>query len=70
VNTQGLAIPETEAQLVAAISVHSPDLAQKVARRFKALRLQGIIGRLPAEKPAPHSLWHSLGRPYRPPRQS
>ena len=58
----GLNIPETDAQLVAAISAHNPDLAQKVSKRFKALRLQCIVGRMPIEAPEP-DIWHSLRWP-------
>lgn len=64
----GLQVSETDAQLVAAISAHNPDLAHKVSKRLKMLRLQCIVGRLPIEAPEPGrrvSIWHSLHWPFR-----
>ncbi len=61
----GLQVSETDAQLVAAISAHNPDLAHKVSKRLKMLRLQCIVGRMPIEPESRHSIWHSLHWPRR-----
>ena len=70
-NTQSLSLPETDAQLVASVALHDPDLARKVQLRLRSLRLRCVVSQTPAVDPyrpegGRHSVWHSLRWPWRP----
>lgn len=64
---QSIALPQTDAQLVAQVAALDPELAHRVQLRLRSLRLR-LIPHILAEaqqiEPR-HSVWQSLRWPWR-----
>jgi hypothetical protein len=64
-STNAAEVIETDAQLVAEVAELDPELAHRVQRRLRALRLRRVVGadRLQPEE-GRHSIWHSFRWPF------